>query len=61
MTHHLGYEKHAPAEKNTNNSRNGKSKKMTRGRRDQIQIDVPRDCNSQFEPQLVKRQSKKRG
>ena len=27
MTHHLGYEKHAPEGKNSGNSRNGKSRK----------------------------------
>src|SRR5215216_3014492 len=47
MTHHLGYEKHDPAGKNSGNSRNGKP--------GQLQIDVPRDRNSEFEPQLIKK------
>jgi putative transposase len=55
MTHHLGYEKHDPAGKNSGNSRNGKSTKTLRGKRGQLQIDVPRDRNSEFEPQLVKK------
>ncbi len=55
MTHHLGYEKHSPEGKNTGNSRNGKSSKTIRGKRGQIQIDVPRDRDSEFEPRLVKK------
>jgi putative transposase len=55
MTHHLGYEKHDTAGQHTGNSRNGKSAKTIRGKRGQVQIDVPRDRNSQFEPQLIKK------
>jgi len=43
MTHHLGYEKHSAAGQNSGNSRNGKSKKTIKGKRGQIEIDVPRD------------------
>jgi transposase-like protein len=55
MTHHLGYEKHAPEGNNSGNSRNGKSKKTIRSKRGQLQIDVPRDRASEFEPQLIKK------
>lgn len=55
MTHHLGYEKHDPAGQNSGNSRNGKSSKTIKGKRGQMQIDVPRDRASEFEPQLIKR------
>lgn len=55
LTHHLGYEKHDPAGKNSGNSRNGKSAKTIKGKRGQLQIDVPRDRNSEFEPQLIKK------
>src|SRR5215204_6334948 len=55
LTHHLGYERHDPAGKNTGNSRNGKSTKTVKGKRGQLQIDVPRDRNSEFEPQLIKK------
>jgi putative transposase len=55
LTHHLGYEKHDPAGKNTGNSRNGKSPKTIKGKRGQLQTDVPRDRNSEFEPQLIKK------
>ena len=55
MTHHLGYEKHSTAGQHTGNSRNGKSKKTIRGKRGQIEIDVPGDRASEFEPQLIKK------
>jgi putative transposase len=55
MTHHLGYEKHDPAGVNSGNSRNGKSAKTIRGKRGQLQIEVPRDRDSSFAPQLIKK------
>jgi putative transposase len=55
MTHHLGYEKHDPAGQHTGNSRNGKSRKTIKGKRGQIEIEVPRDRASEFEPQLIKK------
>ena len=55
MTHHLGYEKHSSAGQNSGNSRNGKSSKTIKGKRGQMQIDVPRDRASEFTPQLIKR------
>ena len=55
MTHHLGYAKHDPAGARTGNSRNGKSTKTIKGKRGQIEIDVPRDRASEFEPQLIKK------
>jgi len=53
MTHHLGYQKHDPAGHNSGNSRNGTSAKTVKGKRGQVQIEVPRDRNSEFEPQLI--------
>ncbi len=55
LTHHLGYEKHSPEGNNSGNSRNGKSKKTIRSKRGQLEIDVPRDRASSFEPQLIKK------
>ena len=55
LTHHLGYEKHSPAGDNSGNSRNGTTPKTMKGKRGQVQIDVPRDRDSSFEPQLVKK------
>jgi putative transposase len=55
LTYHLGYQKHDNAGDNSGNSRNGSTPKTLRGKRGQVQIDVPRDRNSQFEPQLIKK------
>jgi putative transposase len=55
LTHHLGYEKHDAAGDNSGNSRNGTSPKTIRGKRGQVRIDVPRDRNAEFEPQLIKK------
>jgi putative transposase len=55
MTHHLGYEKHSVAGNNSGNSRNGTTPKTLRGKRGQIEIEVPRDRNAEFEPQIVKK------
>lgn len=55
LTHHLGYEKHSPEGNNSGNSRNGRSKKTIRGKRGQVEIEVPRDRNAEFEPQLIRK------
>ncbi len=55
LTHHLGYEPLAPEGKNTGNSRNGKSKKTLKGDFGELLIETPRDRNSTFEPQIVKK------
>jgi putative transposase len=53
MSEHLGYEKHDPAGKNTGNSRNGTSSKTLKGEFGRLPIDVPRDRNSSFDPNIV--------
>ncbi|EKP0309970.1 IS256 family transposase, partial [Aeromonas veronii] len=58
MTAHLGYAKHASDGKNTGNSRNGKSAKTVRSVHGDIPLDIPRDRNGSFEPQLVKKGEK---
>jgi putative transposase len=55
LTHHLGYEKHSATGDNSGNSRNGTTPKTLRGKRGQVRIDVPRDRNGEFEPQLIKK------
>jgi putative transposase len=59
MTHHLGYEKHSSEGHNSGNSRNGKGKKTVQTGSGSVEIAVPRDRNSEFEPVLIeKRQSR---
>ena len=53
MTNHLGYDKHAPTGKNSGNSRNGTYKKTVSGEFGNLDISVPRDRNSTFEPIIV--------
>ncbi len=59
MTHHLGYEKHDSSGNNSGNSRNGTTPKTIKGKRGQMEIEVPRDRNAEFEPQLVKKNQKR--
>jgi len=53
LTHHLGYQKHDPAGYNSGNSRNGTSGKKVKGEFGELEIDVPRDRASTFEPQIL--------
>ncbi len=53
MTMHLGYEKSDQAEKDTTNRRNGKTKKTLRSDQGPLEIEVPRDREGEFEPEIV--------
>ena len=53
LTHHLGYEKHDPAGYKSGNSRNGTSGKTVKGDFGELEIEVPRDRTSTFEPQIL--------
>lgn len=55
MDEHLGYEKHAPEGKNSGNNRNGHSSKTLKGNFGEVEIATPRDRNSTFEPQIIKK------
>ena len=54
-----GYEKHDPHGKNSGNSRNGKTPKTLKTDRGEIPIEVPRDRNGEFEPQIVKKRQRR--
>lgn len=51
----LGYSKYDYKNKNTDNSRNGYSKKTVTSSMGDIDLDIPRDRNGDFEPQIVKK------
>ena len=53
LTEHLGYEKHAAEGRNGGNSRNGRTKKRVKTETGEVEIEVPRDREGSFEPQLV--------
>ncbi|BBJ29123.1 transposase, mutator type (plasmid) [Athalassotoga saccharophila] len=54
----LGYTKYDYKSKMTDNSRNGKSKKTVMSKYGETEIEVPRDRNSDFEPQVVKKRQR---
>ena len=58
MDHHLGYPKNDPAGNNTGNSRKTKGRKKVRSVHGEIELEVPRDRNGHFDPQLVKKGEK---
>src|SRR5208283_1595733 len=47
------YEPHAPAGRNSGNSRNGATKKKLKGDFGELELETPRDRNASFEPKIV--------
>ncbi len=62
MTSHLGYRRHDRSGHGGGNSRNGHSTKKVQSKDGELELEVPRDRNSRFEPQVVhKGQRRMRG
>jgi hypothetical protein len=59
MSEHLGYDRHDPAGKNTGNSRNDTRSKKVLTDVGPVEIEVPRDRDGSFEPQLVKKHQRR--
>ena len=55
MAEHLGHDKHAPVSNATGNARNGKSRKTLKGEFGELPIEIPRDREGSFEPQLIQK------
>ena len=55
MSDYLGYDPHASSGHNSGNSRNGYSHKTLKGDHGDIALQIPRDREGNFEPQLVKK------
>ena len=55
MTEHLGYEKHDPAGRGSGNNRNGVTGKRLLTEIGGIEVEVPRDRNGSFSPQIVRK------
>jgi len=55
MKHHLGYEDQSKQEGGRSNYRNGKFTKKVKGDIGEVKIDVLRDREGSFEPQIVKK------
>lgn len=59
MTEHLGYDKHNPTGRGSGNSRNGTRAKTVFTEIGPVEIDVPRDTNSTFDPVIVKKRQRR--
>jgi putative transposase len=59
MSEHLGYERHDPAGRGSGNSRNGTRAKTVLTEIGPVEIDVPRDTASTFEPQIIKKRQRR--
>lgn len=55
LDNELGYSKYDYKNKQTTNSRNGHSVKTVQGSMGEMEIQIPRDRDGEFEPQLVKK------
>jgi putative transposase len=58
MSEFLGYEKYDHKSKETENSRNGNSQKQVKSKFGAIDLEVPRDRKSDFEPAAVKKRQR---
>jgi putative transposase len=58
MDEHIGYAKHAVEGHNSGNSRNGKISKTVLSSYGPVMLEVPRDRNGEFEPQVVKKRQR---
>jgi len=59
LSEHLGYEPHHIKGRGSGNNRNGKGRKTVQGDTGALEIEVPRDRNGTFEPQLVKKRQRR--
>ena len=60
MSEHLGYDKHESSGRNLGNSRNGSLPKTVLTEAGPVEIQVPRDRDGTFEPNVVKKHSRRR-
>ena len=56
---HLGYEKNVPAGRNGGNSRNGHRAKTVLTGAGPVELEVPRDRGSSFEPKIVAKRQRR--
>jgi transposase-like protein len=53
MAEHLGYEKHSREGDNSGDSRNGHTEKTVLTENQEVSLQIPRDRNGTFEPQII--------
>src|SRR5512135_2305527 len=59
ITEHLGYDRHDPAGRGSGNSRNGSRAKTVLTDIGPVELDVPRDRDGSFEPQIVAKRQRR--
>jgi transposase-like protein len=59
LTEHLGYDKHDAAGRGSGNSRNGTRSKTVFTEIGPVQIEVPRDTDATFDPQIVRKRQRR--
>lgn len=59
MDNELGYSKYDWKNKEKNNSRNGHSKKRVKSRFGELDLNIPRDTNGEFKPEIVKKHERR--
>src|ERR1043166_1378601 len=59
LTHHLGYEKHERVAEKSENTRNGASEKTLQTDQGEMVVQIPRDRNASFEPQIVRKHQRR--
>jgi len=55
MDNHLGYSKYARTDEEKDNYRNGKSKKNLKTKLGKVTLEIPRDRNGDFSPEIVQK------
>ena len=59
MSEHRGYEKHHPMGRNGGNSRNGTRSTTVLTEIGRVQVEVPRDWDGAFDPQMVRKRQRR--
>jgi putative transposase len=60
LTHELGFEKHdRSSSKESDNRRNGTSRKTVKSKHGEIELEIPRDRASDFEPQIIPKHTRR--
>lgn len=55
LAEHLGYEPHGDLASQQINRRNGATRKVLKGNDGAVSIDIPRDRDGSFEPELIRK------
>ena len=58
MTEHLGHSKYEYTKESKENYRNGSSKKKVKSNLGELELEIPRDRNGEFEPVIVPKHSR---